>query len=488
MKKYSVNSVFLAVALCFAALLPAGALAAKEVQSPVTELTMEELFGTPSSDPHTLAMRAYVWGMPMVEWAKVRSYQTRPDNPWVERPAHNVGAPINHFGRARVLYGPDSKDGVGVNNDTLYTNVWFDLEAGPFVVETPDFKGRYYTFTVYQGDTSSAESLGHRTHGSQMPPLFVYGENFTGEVPEGLVPVRGNTRYILLSGRILVDGSEEDLARAHALQDQVRSRTFHAWQAGVEKEPPVTWQRALLPSSVDSEDELAFFHMLGSVLQDWLIQPEEAELVASLAAIGLTPETGFDPAQLSPADLDTLRRGLADARVLVDYHSHRLGVDSGGWTTNYSGGFFGNDYLLRAAVAKDQIGVSVPEEAVYPIGRVDSTGEPLTGEHQYRIRLAGDNLPPVKGFWSVTLYDDDGILVDNPINRYAIGDRTIGLVTAENGDIVIALQREEPTEAGVNWLPTPEGPFYLMMRLYIAEEAVLDGTWTPPPIERINSN
>jgi len=97
-------------------------------------------------------------------------------------------------------------------------------------------------------------------------------------------------------------------------------------------------------------------------------------------------------------------------------------------------------------------------------------------------------LPPVNGFWSITLYDDNGILVDNPIDRYAIGDRTSDLMTGEGGDIVIALQRERPVEEGVNWLPTQAGPFYLMMRLYIPRAAVLDGSWTPPPIERIDGN
>lgn len=475
-----------ALLILMAAAISVGSVNAASVEPGLRDATTTEaIFASPTQDPYTLAVRAYIWGMPLVDWAKVRVYQTRPDNPIVERGLRNAGAPINRFGRARALYGPESQDGVGPNNDTLYTNVWFDMEAGPFVVETPDFGDRYYTFTLYMGDTTSAQSLGQRTHGDKLPPLFLHDKNYRGEAPEGMVPVEVSTRYMLIAGRILVEDNEEDLARVHSLQDQVRARTLCDWQAGVDREPPITWQRPLTTVGVGHDEDLQFLDMLANVIADSPVSGSEGALVTSFAAIGLTPERGFDITSLTPATVDEVRRGLQDAQALVATHSRRLGVDVGGWTTNFSGGVFGDDYLLRAAVAKDQIGVSVREEAIYPIGRTDADGEPLHGDRRYRIHMPADNLPGVKGFWSITLYDDNGFMVANPIDRYSIGDRTKGLVTTAKGDLVIALQSSPPSEADVNWLPTPKAPFYMMMRLYIPDGTVLDGSWQPPAIVRL---
>ena len=444
-----------------------------------------DIFDGDTQDPYTLAVRAYIWGMPLVEWAKVRLYHTRPDAPLSERPATNAGAAINRFGKARALYGPQSTDGVGPNNDTLYTNAWFDLEAGPFVVEMPNFGDRYYTFTLYRGDTTSALSPGRRTHGSKLPPLLLHGPNYDGPVPDGMLAVESPTRYLLIAGRIMVTPHDpEDLAEVHALQDQVRTRTLEAYRQGKMAQPRIPDQRPLVNDEFRGDDNLRFLEALGSVLQDWWIQKDEKSLVDSLAAIGLTPERGFDPQALSEDERQAVIRGLADARQLVRRHSRQLGVEVNGWTINYQGGVFGDDYLLRAAVARDQIGVSVPEEAIYPIGRVDAGGELLTGGDRYRIRFPRDNLPPVDAFWSITLYDDKGIMVDNPIDRYSIGDRTPGLVTGDDGDLMIAIQHEQPENPALNWLPLPAGPFYLMMRLYHPREEILEGNWLPPPIER----
>jgi hypothetical protein len=158
-----------------------------------------------------------------------------------------------------------------------------------------------------------------------------------------------------------------------------------------------------------------------------------------------------------------------------------------GWTINYDGPRFGDDYLLRSAVAKDQIYVTVPEEALYPVAKVDADGLPLSGEHAYRLTFAAGALPPVDAFWSTTMYSRDARpLVPNPIDRYAIGDRTAGLETEADGSLAIRIQHgEPPSGARANWLPAPRGPFHLIMRLYVPRASALDGTWVPPPVERV---
>jgi len=222
------------------------------------------------------------------------------------------------------------------------------------------------------------------------------------------------------------------------------------------------------------------------VLRDWVIWPDEHQLVSSFAEIGLTTGHGFQPSLLSPAVSEQVLRGLIHGETLVREKSLNLGTNRRGWTINYKGARFGQDYLLRAGVARDQIYVTVPEEALYPVARVDTTGEPLDGAYGYRLRFEADELPPVDGFWSTTLYDDGGFLVANPLDRYAVGDRTPGLVLGDEGRLDILIQADQVADGpGKLWLPACKGPFYLMMRLYVPRAPALDGSWSPPAIVRL---
>ncbi len=171
-----------------------------------------------------------------------------------------------------------------------------------------------------------------------------------------------------------------------------------------------------------------------------------------------------------------------------------FGQKVNGWMSSDAFGtreWYGGDYLLRAAAAMGGWGGNDVIEAIYPSAREDASGEPLDGAHCYQIAFS--TLPPAKAFWSVTMYDTAydgtaGYLVENPISRYLINSTTQGLVYGEDGSLTITIQREQPQDAAerANWLPAPEGPFYLVMRIYWPEQAALDGTWTTPPVERVD--
>jgi hypothetical protein len=206
-------------------------------------------------------------------------------------------------------------------------------------------------------------------------------------------------------------------------------------------------------------------------------------LLESFTGIGLTRTSGFDGGCLTPHARQEVLRGLADGRQVVATKASDLGRSANGWTVNPSGPRFGDDHLLRAAVARDQIYVTVPEEGLYPVTHSDCTGEPLTGRRRYRIRFPTDAMPPARAFWSVTMYDASGYLVPNPANRYAIGDRTRGLVRGPDGSLTLAVQHGAPGEPA-NWLPSPTGDFYLMLRLFAPDvDAFLQ--WQPPPVEPV---
>jgi hypothetical protein len=245
-------------------------------------------------------------------------------------------------------------------------------------------------------------------------------------------------------------------------------------------------RRPRIDASRRPAPSLQFLEELGDVLREWVVSPDEQQLVSSFAQIGLTVQHGFQPSQLSPAATGPVLRGLADGERLVREKSLNLGTNRRGWTINYQGARFGKDYLLRAGVARDQIYVTVPEEALYPVARVDATGDPLRGAHSYRLRFDAGDLPPAGAFWSVTLYDDRGFLVANPLGRYAVGDRSPGLVPGDGGGLDVVIQAGQACDGpGRVWLPAPAGPFYLMMRLYIPRAPALDGSWSPPAVERL---
>jgi len=352
------------------------------------------------------------------------------------------------------------------------------------VLTTPDFGSRYYTFQMGQADSSTDVALGQRTHGHLLPPVFIQGPGKRQRVPAGMVEVRSSQRYLMIAGRILVDGVQ-DLPAVHALQDRIKVRRWADYARGREVFAPVSAQR-LLPEPGNGEaSPLRFLEMLGVVLREWRPGPQDAALVRSFAGIGLTTRDGFRPERLSPTTREALARAVEDGEAQVRRKTLTLGKRINGWGINYGGSQFGQDYLLRAAVAMDQIYVLPADEALYPNARTDAAGQPLDGRKSYVLRFAKGQQPPVDAFWSATMYYARGLMVPNPIERYAIGDRTKGMTTSADGSLEIVMQHDRPRDSTANWLPTPDEPFMVMLRLYRPGEAARSGAWTPPAITGI---
>ena len=149
---------------------------------------------------------------------------------------------------------------------------------------------------------------------------------------------------------------------------------------------------------------------------------------------------------------------------------------------NTDSGAYGASYLKRGAVAMFEIGMNLPEDSIYP----DTGDQTLDGRNKYVIHFAKGAQPPVKEFWSVTVYDLQGFNVPNPTNRYTLGDRS-NLKPNADGSLDIYLQSENPgADKEANWLPTPAQPFSLHARLYSPRRAAIDGTWAMPPVEKVH--
>lgn len=436
-----------------------------------------EVFAGGASDPYTLAVRATVWGYPLVRAAELREKATTPDVP----PTPEVAfAPINTLGHARALASPETRIGVAPNNDTLYTLAFLDTNSGPFKLSTPDFGNRYYVFQFGEADSSTRQFYGQSTHGRRLPPIFIVGPEYRGTPPVGALLVRSTQRYLMIAGRILVDGPG-DLAAVHALQDQI---VLHKGPE-VRREAGGVRRVSAPPARPDTPvpANLGLLAKLGEVLRDWRPDKEERRLLSSWRAIGLDTQRGFRAGRLSDTERALVERGVEDGLAIIRAKTRHLGLPANGWSTSYAGSRFGSDYLLRAAVAMDQIYVLDRKEALYPVAHVDANGAELDGRKRYVICFRTRDLPPVDAFWSITLYYAKGFLVPNAIDRYSIGDRTPGISYGADGSLHVYVQHDRPDSArSANWLPAPEEPFMLMMRLYGPKESAINGQWHPPAI------
>ncbi len=182
-----------------------------------------------------------------------------------------------------------------------------------------------------------------------------------------------------------------------------------------------------------------------------------------------------------------LERAVVDGSTLIERAVRTADAATNRWAVNYQGCEFGADWLLRAAVAHAAIYVNPVAEALYAVAELDSDGRPLTGRRRYEMCFPPSGLPPAAYFWSLTMYHDRGFLVDNQIDRFAIGDRTPGLQFEEDGRLILHVSHSAPREGVANWLPAPAGRFRLMLRLYGPTRECREGRWSPPPIVAVDA-
>ena len=182
-------------------------------------------------------------------------------------------------------------------------------------------------------------------------------------------------------------------------------------------------------------------------------------------------------------------QGIADA--WAEFMGLKKRVDEGQVT---SGEVFGtreylkNNYLYRMGAAVVGIFGNSKQEAMYPFYSVDSDAQKLNGANHYTLRFAPGQLPPVNGFWSVTMYElPASLLVSNPINRYLLNSPMLPQFKRDaDGGLTLLIQDENPgAEKENNWLPAPQGPFFMAMRLYWPKDEALTGKWTAPPVKQM---
>ena len=435
-----------------------------------------------------LAADAYVYGYPLVY-----------DLAEVDR-VGRIGmgslapAPMNTFSHAHQLAGPQDQF-VSVNNDTVYSIANLDLSGGPVLLRVPDTGGAYYVLQFVDAWTNNIAYVGRRATGTAAGAYLVVPPRWAGEVPRGATVIPASTDVVTIVGRNACDGPD-DLARVAALQEGFTLRPLD----------PAVRLRGLPAPELGVPEDLMFFERMRVGMAAFPPAGTDREYQERFRPLGLLAEAspyGSADAVLASALRDGLKAGkerVENASIatggkavngwhlaphLFDYNVAALGpgtIDSPQWKI----ADHDEATLTRALAARVGLWGNHGYEAAYGQVFTDSAGDRLRGDRTYTMTFAEP--PPVNAFWSLTMYDTPSYyLVDNPIGRYSIGDRTAGLRRDPSGALTVVMSHDRPAgDDAANWLPAPAGDFRPMIRLYEPRPAVFDGSYALPPIVRVS--
>jgi hypothetical protein len=426
-----------------------------------------------------LARDAVLYTLPLFEMARVRAAMCprRDDSGQFagDSPDSTLGW-VNQLVRGRQLLGPQNREVVTPNNDTLYLSTWLDVGDEPLVLEVPDTAARYYVLGLLDFYTNPFESIGTRTTGNGARRFLLYYGDVAPPADDDLTPIACPTRDVWLIGRLLVDGMD-DLAAARALQDRFVLKTLSGHPAARRFDVGMARRAAL-------GDPRLYAAVVNAALVRNPPPAAESAVVAQYAAVGIG--ANIDVSVLEAPKLAAL--GSALDQVIGELGAPQPSALGGGWFLPVEvGASFGDDYLTRAHVSRNYIGALGVEEAMYVTADCDSEGRPLDGRYTYELSFPPDGIPQAQAFWSITMYDKTScMLVDNVIDRYSIGDRSPQLRYDEHG-LTLRLSAAPPVDASTrsNWLPAPDGLFYIMLRIYIPSAAHLEQRFHYPPIRRV---
>ncbi len=426
--------------------------------------------------------QAYMYGYPLVLMDTTRQVMTDPDG---------GRAPINHFALVRSFPDDTFRQVVRPNCDTLYANAWIDLSAEPLVLSVPDTAGRYYVMPFMDAWTNVFAYVGKRSTGTGPGHYLVAGPGWQGTVPDGIEMIRSPTNMTWLIGRIQANG-KSDFPNVHRLQDQITVTPLNRWgqrkanpgivAIGKQSEGRTKNPLAMVANMSAGE----FFSALSRLMGQQPPAEADAPVLKILAEFGVDPGEPFKMEELGLIRRLLLKKAVEAARDKLEEITRSDRSLENNWTVIREGiGAYGTNYPLRALVAMIGLGALAPVEAAYPNSNKDGAGRPLRGNHRYRITFAAGKTPPVEAFWSLTMYDERGYLIANPIQRYAIGDHD-ALKFNTDGSLDILIQHERPESGDSNWLPAPADAFAVTLRLYLPKADFLNGSWKLPPIEKID--
>jgi hypothetical protein len=433
-----------------------------------------------------IGTQAYIYGYPLVTMEMTRRVTTNTAVP------AGLRAPMGQFAHAREFPPVSYRDIPGANADTLYSTAWLDLAEEPYILAVPGAEDRYFMVPLLDGWTDVFEVPGTRTTGTTAQNFAITGPHWRGELPTGVAEYKSATNMVWILGRTYTSATTQDYEDVHAFQDKFSLVPLSAY--GTDYSPPSGTVDPDIDMTTPTKEQVvkmdaaAYFTLLATLLKDNPPKSADDPMVSELAKIGLVPGNDWDISTLDPTIANALAEVPQAGLAQMMSHAPNAGTAVNGWQITLPAGVYGTDYLQRAFLNWQGPGWNRGEDSVYPTTRVDSEGKTLNGANEYLIHFAAGELPPVKGFWSLTMYDSEGFFVANPLDRVNLSQRS-DLNLNKDGSLDLFIQKDSPgTDREANWLPSPGDEFALFMRLYWPSEeapSILDGSWSPPPVRAV---
>ena len=429
-----------------------------------------------ADEAREIAIEAYVYGYPAVITELTRRVS-------LARP----GAAMNRFSHRQAFPDASFTDVVRPNADTLYSVLWFDLVAEPLAIRVPASGGRYWLLQMLDQWTDTFAVPGSRTTGNGEQLIVLAGPGWSGELPKGAMLIRSPTASGWIIGRTQTNGVA-DYAAVHRFQAGMNALPLsRLGQDGSAPSPRMdpAWDLKTPPVElIEKLDAQQYFGLLAELMRSNPPHANDYPVVQRMTRLGLEPGKPFVLDTLPPQARRAFEGAAAPALKQIKGMLQTMGQRRNGWRTNLTAiGTYGTDYRARAAIAFGGLGANPVEDAVYPSAFADADGEALASDRRYILHFDKEQIPPVRAFWSLTMYDQRQLFAANPIGRYAIGDRDALQFNAD-GSLDLYIQRESPgADKQSNWLPAPaSGPFTMNLRLYWPKPEVLDGRWSAPAL------
>src|SRR5207248_300158 len=432
-----------------------------------------------------IAEEGFIYGLPIVmNYAVMYEYA-------VDKNSGQYKAPFNQINNEARVFTYKDTSVITPNSDTPYSILWLDLRAEPIVLSVPAVQNsRYYSVMLCDGNTFNYGYIGTRATGPDAGDYLVVGPDWKGETPAGIKKVfRSSTQFSVAAYRTQLF-NPADMPNVVKIQAGYKVQPLSTYL----KQPAPPPAPAINFPKIDKEMvKTSFFDYLGFALQFAPPGPEERDIRAKLARIGVGAGKTFDFKELSLEHKAEVGLGMKEGDAKVDQYLATGQKNINGWKVGSLFGdrnFYNGDWLKRAAAAKGGIYGNDAIEAMYPMTKALANGDVLDGsKSKYTVTFAAGQFPPVDAFWSVTMYDGKTqLLIENPINRYLINSPMLSdMKKNADGSLTLYIQNKSPgADKEANWLPAPDGPIYLVMRLYWPKTeapSVLpagNGTWKPP--------
>lgn len=430
---------------------------------------------------YSLGQQAYIFSYP---WAFLPALQYQ----WVvvppKDPTQTPNMALNQWWHARNIVTPAYQDGGAPNNDTLYSVAWLDVSKEPIILSHGDVGNRYFTFEIASMNSDNFAYVGVTTTGSKAGSFAITGRDWKGTLPPGVQPLPPSpTDSVLIFGRTAIKGAD-DAGAVNKLQDTYKLTPLSLWG----KPGAVMPESRDVPKPFDPKsDPLAEWRTINRAMVKNPPLPQHAVLLDLFKQIGIGP--GLDVEAMDDATKRGLARAAKDGKEMMQA---MLATGMGkpkvnGWSVppaTMGRAMINNDFNTLAIQCLGGIIANDTQEAIYFNTHADASGQTLNGKKKYTLRFAPGQLPDVKYFWSLTMYDLKNNLVVNPMNRYSIGSLGGGYQKAADDSLTLYVQKDSPgVDKEANWLPAPEGEFWLVFRTYGPGKAIVDQTWKLPPLE-----